>query len=65
MVGELMAQGPLDLPGEEVAIVAEIAFERVPVDDDPVLVLFPRDPIPKVPTTNDSNSSSSGGSGMP
>src|SRR6185437_1744707 len=48
MVGQLMAQGPLDLTGEEVAIVAEIAFERVPVDDDPVLVLFPRNSIPEV-----------------
>lgn len=43
-----MAQGPLDLTGEEIAIVAEIAFERVPVDDDPILVLFPRDSVPEV-----------------
>jgi hypothetical protein len=48
MVGELMAQGPLDLTGEEIAIVAEIAFERVPVDDDPVLVLLARDPVAEV-----------------
>ena len=43
-----MAQGPLDLPGEQIAVVAEVAFQRVAVDDDPVLVAFARDAVAEV-----------------
>ena len=45
VVGELVAQGPLDLSGEKLAIVAEVTFEGVAVDDDPVLVAFTGDPV--------------------
>jgi hypothetical protein len=41
-------QGPLDLPGEQLAVVAEIAFERVAVDDDSVLVAFRRHAVAEV-----------------
>jgi hypothetical protein len=48
MVSQLVAQGPLDLPGEQVPVVAEVTFQRVAVDDDPVLVAFPRDAVAEV-----------------
>jgi len=47
-MGELVPQSPLDLPGKQRPIVAEVAFERVPVDDDPVLVAFPRETVAEV-----------------
>ncbi len=50
VVGELVAQGPLDLPGEEGAIVAEVALQRVAIDDDPVLIAFARDAVAGVLT---------------
>ena len=45
VVGELVAQGALDLAGEQVAIVAEVPFQGVAVDDDPVLVAFAGDAV--------------------
>jgi hypothetical protein len=41
-------QGLLDLAGEQLPVVAEVTFERVAVDDDPVLVAFGRDPVAEV-----------------
>src|SRR5215217_834937 len=38
MVGQLVAHGPLDLPPEQRGIVAEVALQRVLVDDDAVRV---------------------------
>ncbi len=35
-----MAQRPLDLAGQQVPVVAEVAFEGVAVDHDPVLIAF-------------------------
>lgn len=43
-----MAQGALDLAGEQLAVVAEVAFQRVAVDDDSVLVAFARDSVAEV-----------------
>lgn len=43
-----MPQRLLDLAGEQLAVVAEVAFERVAVDHDPVLVAFRRHPVAKV-----------------
>lgn len=48
MVGQLVAQGSLHLPGQQLGVVAEVALERVAVDDDPVLVPFSRDPVAEV-----------------
>ena len=48
MVGELVAQRLLDLAGEQLAVVAEVAFERVAVDHDPVLEAIPRDAVAEV-----------------
>ena len=48
MVGELVAQGLLDLAGEQLAVVAEVPLERVAVDHDPVLVAFGGDPVAEV-----------------
>lgn len=48
MVGQLMAQGSLDLTGKQVPIVTEVALQRVAIDDDPILIAFPRDAIPEV-----------------
>ncbi len=48
VMSELVAQGPLDLPGEQIPVVAEVAFQRVAIDDDPVLIAFARDAIPEV-----------------
>lgn len=45
MVGELVAQGALDLTGKQCAIVAEVPFQRVLVDDDAVLVTFASDAV--------------------
>src|SRR5205823_5941189 len=39
VVRELVAERPLDLRAQQVAVQAEVAFERVLVEDDPVLVL--------------------------
>src|SRR5690349_19952350 len=39
VMGELMAQGPLDLAVEKVGLMPEVAFERVAIDHDPVLVV--------------------------
>ncbi len=48
VMSELMAQGSLDLAGKQVPVVTEVAFQRVAVDHDPVLVAFPRDAVPEV-----------------
>ena len=48
VVGELVAQGPLDLAGEQLAVVAEVALEGVAVDHDPVLVAFAGDAVAEV-----------------
>ena len=48
VVGELVAQRPLDLRSKQARIVAEVAFERVAVDHDPVLPAFPGDPVAEV-----------------
>ena len=45
-----MAQGPLDLAGEQRPIVAEVPLQRVAVDHDPVLVVFARDAVAEVLT---------------
>lgn len=43
-----MAQGPLDLPRQQLAIVAEVPFEGVAVDDDPVFVAIAGNPVAEV-----------------
>lgn len=43
-----MPQRPLHLPRQQLAVVAEVPFERVAVDDDPVLVAFGGDPVAEV-----------------
>jgi hypothetical protein len=48
VVGKLVAQGPLNLLGEQGAIVTEIAFEGVAIDDDPVFEAFAGDPVAEV-----------------
>jgi hypothetical protein len=48
MVGELVAQGSLDLTGQQIAIVPEVAFEGVAIDHDPVLVALAGDPVAEV-----------------
>jgi hypothetical protein len=48
MVGELVPQGTLHLPGEQLSVVAEVAFERVPVDDDPVFIALVGDSVAEV-----------------
>lgn len=40
-----MADGPLDLACEQRAVMAEVPFQGVLVDHDPVLVTFPRNPV--------------------
>ena len=44
-MGELVTKGDLDLFREQVAVVAEVPFEGVAVDHDPVLVAFAGDPV--------------------
>lgn len=48
VMGELVTQGSLDLAGKEVAVVAEVALQRVAIDHDPVLVAFAGDTVPVV-----------------
>lgn len=43
-----MPQRLLNLTGEQLAVVAEVTFERVAVDHDSVLVAFRRDPVAEV-----------------
>lgn len=43
-----MAQGPLDLAGEQIEVVAEVTLQRVTVDDDPILMVVARDTVPEV-----------------
>lgn len=47
-MGKLVTQGPLDLAGKQVTIVTEVAFQRVPVDDDPVLITLACDTVSEV-----------------
>ena len=47
-MGELVAQGALDLAGEQRPVVAEVPFQRVAVDHDPVLVVFAGDAVAEV-----------------
>ena len=47
-MAKLVAQRPLHLPRKQVAVVAEVAFQGVAVDHDPVLVAFRRDPVAEV-----------------
>lgn len=47
-MGELVPQRLLHLPRQQLAVVAEISFERVAVDDDPVLIAFGGDPVAEV-----------------
>ncbi len=48
VVGELVAQGPLDLLGEQLAVMAEVAFERVAVDHDAVLEAVTSDAVTEI-----------------
>ena len=45
-----MTQGSLDLAGEQVSVVAEVALQRVAVDDDPVLIAFASQTVSEVVT---------------
>lgn len=47
-MGELVAQRPLDLAGEQVPVLAEVAFEGVAVNHDPVLIAFGCQPVAEV-----------------
>lgn len=47
-MGKLVTQGPLDLAGEQVTVMTEVTFQRVPVDDDSVLIAFARDAVSEV-----------------
>lgn len=48
MVGQLVPQRLLDLPGQQGRIVAEVPHQGVAVDHDPVFVAFARDPVAEV-----------------
>lgn len=48
VMGELVTQGPLDLAGEQLPVVAEITFQCVAVDHDPVLIAIARDAVAEV-----------------
>lgn len=48
MVGKLVTQGPLDLAGEQSAIMAKVTLQGVAIDDDSILVTLARDPISEV-----------------
>jgi len=48
VVGQLVPQRLLHLPGQQRAVVAEVPFERVAVDNDSVLVAFGGDPVAEV-----------------
>src|SRR5262249_47863849 len=48
VMGELVAERLLDLFGKQTRVVAEVAFERVAVDHDPVLPAFAGDPVAEV-----------------
>lgn len=48
MVGQLVPQRPLDLTGEQLAIVAEVPLQGVAVDHDPILEAFGGDAVPEV-----------------
>lgn len=43
-----MPQGLLDLTGKQLEVMTEVAFERVAVDDDPILVAFGSDSVAKI-----------------
>jgi len=45
MVGKLVTQGPLDLAGKQLAVVAKVSFQGVSEDDDPVLVAVTRNTV--------------------
>lgn len=45
---QLVTEGPLHLPGQELAVMAEVAFEGVAVDDDPVFVAVAGDAVAEV-----------------
>src|SRR5215213_4961471 len=48
MMGELVTQGPLDLGGEQSAVVAEVALQGVAIDHDPVLEAVTGDAVAEV-----------------
>src|SRR5688572_4432955 len=48
VVGQLVAHRARDLGAQLCRIVAEVAQQRVPEDDDPVRVVVPRDGVPHV-----------------
>lgn len=48
VVSKLVTQGPLDLAGKQIPVVAKVTLQRVAIDDDPVLIAFARDAIPEV-----------------
>ncbi len=50
VVSKLVTHGPLDLPGKQLPIVAEVSFQSVSIDDDPVLIAIPRDAVSEVLT---------------
>ncbi|HEX3172973.1 MAG TPA: hypothetical protein VHQ43_01980 [Solirubrobacterales bacterium] len=47
-MSKLVTQGLLDLAGKQVTVMAEVTFQRVTVDDDPILIAFARDTVPEV-----------------
>ncbi len=47
-MSELVAQCLLDLAGEQLWVMPEVAFQRVPVDDDPILIAIVRQPVAEV-----------------
>ena len=48
MVSKLVTQSLLDLTGQQIAVMAEVTLQRVTVDDDPILIVFPRDTVSEV-----------------
>jgi|SRR5689334_19763432 len=50
MVRELVTQRALDLAGEQRPIVPKVTFQRIPVDDDPVLVLSASNSVTEILT---------------
>jgi hypothetical protein len=47
-MSELVTQGPLDLAGKQIAVMAKVTLQSVAIDDDSILVAFARDTISEV-----------------
>src|ERR1044072_5276112 len=47
-MSKLMTQSLLDLTSEQATVMAEVTFQRVTVDDDPILIVFARDAVSEV-----------------